>query len=143
MELLLNLGHAITGNPRVRSVCGPPNCSWNEKRGQVAAGLLGNTRVFQEGNRSSLRQRLREKESGGLLFLRSATVPFSVYAAPTLIYHYVRTHHYKPPDEFLRALRKGPRPPDREYFDRLADLRLDWNRTSSPPENPVRTRYIE
>lgn len=108
--------------------------------------LLGTSeiRVFpSEGSRSSLRQHLRETESGGLLFLQSSTVPFSIYAAPTLIYHYVRTHHYNPPDEFLRALREGPRPPGQEYFDRLADLRLDWNKTSSPPENPVRTRYVE
>ncbi len=29
----------------------------------------------------------------------------AIYAAPTLIYHYVAVHHYKPPDEFLQALR--------------------------------------
>lgn len=26
------------------------------------------------------------------------------YAAPNLIYHYVERHHYRPPDEFLKAL---------------------------------------
>lgn len=108
--------------------------------------LLGSSeiRVFsKEGVSSALRQRLREMESGGLILLRGSAFPFSIYAAPNLIYHYVRTHHYKPPDEFLRALKEGPRPPGREYFDRLADLRLEWNRTSSPPENPVQTRRVE
>lgn len=28
------------------------------------------------------------------------------YAAPNLIYHYVATHQYRPPDEFLNALRE-------------------------------------
>src|SRR5258708_2750730 len=108
--------------------------------------LLGSSeiRVFSgERHRSALGQHLREMESGGLLFLRGSTVPFSIYAAPTLIYHYVRTHHYKPPDEFLHALREVPRPPDQEYFEQLKNLRLEWNRTSSPPANPVRTRFVE
>jgi hypothetical protein len=102
--------------------------------------LLGSSeiRVFsREGRSSPLQQRLREMESGGLLFLRGSAFPFSLYAAPTLIYHYVRTHHYKPPDEFLRALKDGPRPPGEEYFERLRNLRLEWNRTSGSAETAV------
>ena len=53
-----------------------------------------------------------------------------IYAAPTLIYHYVRTHHYKPPDEFLRALENGLNPPSHEYFVKLKQLDLQWNNTS-------------
>jgi hypothetical protein len=53
-----------------------------------------------------------------------------IYAAPNLIYHYVAVHHYKPPDEFLRALREGPRPPNREYFDELAKLDVEWRKAS-------------
>ena len=52
-----------------------------------------------------------------------------IYAAPTLIYHYVAVHHYCPPDEFLRALREGPAPPSRGYFERLERLNLAWNET--------------
>jgi hypothetical protein len=48
-----------------------------------------------------------------------------IYAAPNMIYHYDRTHHYKPPNEFLSALHEGPRPPSPEYFDRLGKLGLD------------------
>jgi hypothetical protein len=53
-----------------------------------------------------------------------------VYAAPSLIYHYVNTHHYKPPDEFLRALAEVPTPPAVEYFDRLKSLGLEWKLAS-------------
>jgi hypothetical protein len=55
-----------------------------------------------------------------------------VYAAPTLIYHYVLTHHYLPPAEFTQALSEGPRPPSQEYFDRLRVLDLEWNKTGIP-----------
>jgi hypothetical protein len=39
----------------------------------------------------------------------------TIYAAPTLIYHYVSEHHYKPPVEFVRAVLTGPRPPSDAY----------------------------
>jgi hypothetical protein len=38
----------------------------------------------------------------------------NVYAAPTLLYHYVSVHHCKPPDEFIHAVKNGPRPPTPE-----------------------------
>ena len=43
-----------------------------------------------------------------------------IYAAPNMLYHYVTVHHYKPPDEFVRALKNGPCPPNDEYLVRLA-----------------------
>lgn len=55
-----------------------------------------------------------------------------IYAAPTLIYHYIATHHYKPPEEFLLALKEGPNPQSAEYFGRLEALNLSWAKTSSP-----------
>lgn len=30
-----------------------------------------------------------------------------IYAAPTLIYHYISAHNYRPPEEFLKAVRSG------------------------------------
>lgn len=60
------------------------------------------------------------------------------YAAPTLIYHYVAAHHYKPPDEFLDALRSGPGPGSQEYFDALNTAQLEWTRTSKgSPKNRI------
>ena len=32
----------------------------------------------------------------------------AIYAAPALIYHYVTSHSYKPPDEFVEAVLFGP-----------------------------------
>jgi len=65
-----------------------------------------------------------------------------VYAAPTLIYHYMLDHQYLPPDEFLRALNEGPIPPAQEYFERLAKLGLEWWKTSAPAEKPERFRFV-
>jgi len=42
-----------------------------------------------------------------------------IYAAPNMLYHYVTVHHYKPPDEFVQALKHGLCPPDPEYLARL------------------------
>jgi hypothetical protein len=61
-----------------------------------------------------------------------------VYAAPTLIYHYVAVHHFTPPDEFLRALQDGLAPPNPAYFDRIAAIGMEWNKTSAPAEKPRR-----
>ena len=38
-----------------------------------------------------------------------------VYAAPNMIYHYVLTHRYCPPLEFIRAVLEGPLPDSLEY----------------------------
>jgi hypothetical protein len=65
-----------------------------------------------------------------------------IYAAPTLVYHYISVHHYAPPDEFVRALGDGPRPPSQEYFDRLEELGLEWNETSAPDTKPRRFRSV-
>lgn len=39
----------------------------------------------------------------------------AIYAAPTLIYHYVVTHHYRPPKEFIEAVLTSPSPASEEY----------------------------
>ena len=44
--------------------------------------------------------------------------------APTLIFHYVQRHHYRPPQAFVTALLRGPAPPDPAYFARLQQLGL-------------------
>jgi hypothetical protein len=85
------------------------------------------------------------ERNGQRLFLGAAEIRvFSeqgqIYAAPTLIYHYVQVHHYLPPDKFLEALRKGPRPPNSDYFECLERLGLTWSATSSGAgrRSPVR-----
>ncbi|GLH75601.1 hypothetical protein SSBR45G_05090 [Bradyrhizobium sp. SSBR45G] len=51
------------------------------------------------------------------------------YAAPSMIYHYISQHRYKPPDVFLAALRTGPRPPSDAYFEALRTRGLEWAST--------------
>ncbi|NQZ09405.1 MAG: hypothetical protein HRT35_19800 [Algicola sp.] len=51
------------------------------------------------------------------------------FAAPTLIYHYVKKHHYKLPVEFVTALINGPKPPDTVYFKLLKEEGLNWTNT--------------
>lgn len=65
-----------------------------------------------------------------------------IYAAPTLIYHYMAVHHYSPPDEFLRAVHEGPSPPGQSYFDQLARMGLVWGNTSAPAEEPARYKFV-
>jgi hypothetical protein len=75
------------------------------------------------------------ERNGELLLLGTSEIRvFSetgeIFAAPTLIYHYVRLHQYAPPAVFVRAVLAGPAPPDPEYFARLSQVGLDWNATS-------------
>ena len=51
------------------------------------------------------------------------------YAAPSLIYHYINQHRYKPPNVFLAALRTGLRPPSEAYFQALRTRNLEWGST--------------
>ena len=48
------------------------------------------------------------------------------YAAPSLIYHYITQHYYRPPESFLAALRQGPTPPSEDYFKALRTRQLTW-----------------
>lgn len=42
-----------------------------------------------------------------------------IYAAPTLIYHYVVEHRYKPPEEFIQAVLTGPDPVSEQHAELL------------------------
>lgn len=55
-----------------------------------------------------------------------------VYAAPSLIYHYVVEHSYLPPAPFIEALQGDATPPSVRYFDRLSRIGLAWRPTSAP-----------
>ncbi len=49
--------------------------------------------------------------------------PEDIYAAPDLIYHYVRDHNYLPPAEFVDAVMKGPSPDSAEFRALINTLR--------------------
>ena len=50
----------------------------------------------------------------------------TIYAAPDLIYHYMRDHHYRPPEAFLEALMRSPRPASPEHIQQIERYRFDW-----------------
>jgi hypothetical protein len=85
----------------------------------------------------------RAERNGEILLLGTSEIRVfseegTIYGAPTLIYHYMAHHKYAPPDAFLRALKEGPAPPDQVYFDRLKELGLAWNKTSTPTGMPIK-----
>ncbi|HEY9059583.1 MAG TPA: hypothetical protein VIO64_03625 [Pseudobacteroides sp.] len=55
-----------------------------------------------------------------------------VYAAPDLIYHYILDHSYKPPEEFVKAVLKGPKPGSIEYEKFLSTFDVE-ERQYYPP----------
>lgn len=64
--------------------------------------------------------------------IRVFSVEGDAYAAPNLIYHYIQAHGYRPPEEFIEALRNGVPPESKAYFERLAALGWTWQETESP-----------
>ena len=50
----------------------------------------------------------------------------TIYAAPDLIYHYMRDHHYRPPEAFLEALMRSPRPASPDYIQQIERHKFDW-----------------
>jgi hypothetical protein len=52
-----------------------------------------------------------------------------IYAVPTLIYHYVESHFYKPPEQFIVVIKKGPSPQSRDYLETFTELGLKWTET--------------
>ncbi len=53
----------------------------------------------------------------------------AIYAAPTLIYHYVVEHQYKPPAEFIEAVLMGPAP-ESEIFQALLE-KFNYRKSAS------------
>jgi hypothetical protein len=57
-----------------------------------------------------------------------------VYAAPTLIYHYVVDHDYQPPEEFVEAVLTGPGPGSDEHQILLSMIKGEFKAPDLPPE---------
>jgi hypothetical protein len=72
--------------------------------------------------------------AGASLFLGSAEIRVFgdsvVYAAPTLVFHYVTAHQYQSPSEFVEAVCSGIAPPSPAYFERLGAAGLEWRWTT-------------
>jgi hypothetical protein len=50
----------------------------------------------------------------------------TIYAAPNLIYHYVKDHSYAPPDTFIEAVLTTPSPPHDDFYSALEKHQLEW-----------------
>jgi hypothetical protein len=60
----------------------------------------------------------------------------TIFAAPDLIYHYVREHGYLPPTEFVRAVEEEPLPGSAEYAERLNNSGLELYHFGPLEEKP-------
>jgi hypothetical protein len=109
-------------------LCATPQTVYADRNGDRRLLGAAEIRAFSGGSSASALARRLGQMGSGLVLLRSSALPCMVFAAPNLIYHYVQTHHYKPPDEFLRALKEGPQPPSQEYFDLLSAFDPDWSK---------------
>jgi hypothetical protein len=68
---------------------------------------------------------------GGLIHLGSCEIRVFaengiIYAAPNLVYHYVMDCEYLPPEPFVEAVIKSPRPPSDDYIALLARRSANW-----------------
>ena len=65
-----------------------------------------------------------------------------VFAAPNLIFHYVASHWYRPPEPFVAALNVAQDPTSPGYLEALRALGVEWR--DNPPliEDPVSFRFV-
>jgi hypothetical protein len=94
-------------------------------------------------SRSDVAERHGEMRLLGSAEIRVFSESGAIYAAPDLIYHYMAAHRYKPPEQFVSALRFGPHPFSREYQDRLAAVGLTWREKTALKSKPKRFRIEE
>jgi hypothetical protein len=69
-----------------------------------------------------------EQRDGQIAYFGGAEIRvvgrLATYAAPTLIYHYVVIHNYKPPEDFIDAILTSPAPNSDEYQDLRRKIKL-------------------
>lgn len=87
---------------------------------------------FCLGQHSQYAERNGERLLLGTAEIRVFSRDGMLYAAPTLVYHYVKEHRYKPPGLFIEAVADGVAPPSTEYFGQLTKLGLKWRNTPAP-----------
>jgi membrane protease YdiL (CAAX protease family) len=130
----LSAGHAFeTGEPTEEFL----ERLWNYCTVSVAPTRGVHGCEFCPGKDVHLAERNGNKLQLGTSEIRVFSDAGDIYAAPTLIYHYVRDHGYKPPGQFIQALMAQPTPPAAAYFHQLAQASLEWRKTSHPQAEPV------
>jgi hypothetical protein len=109
---------------------------------------VGQTRGLHECELCHSREANVPRRNGEELLLGSAEIRVvgdhgQLYAAPNLIYHYVVSHNYSPPPQFVRAVLDGPCPPDDLYFELLSKLGLTWSNTPVPEPAGKSFRFVK
>lgn len=98
---------------------------------------VGQTRGVHECDMCRSREANVARRDGEELLLGSAEIRVvgeqgELYAAPNLLYHYVVSHGYSPPPEFVLVVLSGPCPPEDVYYEQLSKLGLTWSNTLVP-----------
>lgn len=62
-----------------------------------------------------------EKRKAGYYEIRVFGKDGTVFAAPSLIFHYIRCHHYQPPQRFITAVLEGEDPDLQEYYRKILE----------------------
>jgi hypothetical protein len=99
---------------RVWSYCA---LSFEQTRGRHLCGFCP-ADISRVGERSGQRLHLGSAE------IRVLSRSGEIFAAPNLIYHYMLTHDYDPPEMFVDALLTGPLVTSQEYLDSLSAIGL-------------------
>jgi hypothetical protein len=88
----------------------------------------------RDGVRSNLAHHNGEQRLLGSAEIRAFAIDGTIYAAPTLVFHFVRQHQYTPPPEFVRALFEGPAPSTAAYAALISASRDRWIDSSEMAE---------
>src|SRR5262249_42604519 len=109
---------------------------------------IGQTRGLHQcdlccSGEANVAQRDGEELLLGSAEIRVVSDQGQLYAAPNLIYHYVASHNYAPPSEFVRAVLLGPCPPENSYYELLSGFGLDWNDALVPDRSRKSFRFVK
>jgi hypothetical protein len=125
-----------------------PDPQFVERLWRFCKVSVGQTRGLQEcelcrSRDANVARRNEEELLLGSAEIRVAAVEGQLYAAPNLIYHYVVSHNYSPPAEFVRAVLTGPCPPEDSYFELLSKLGFAWSDTLVPERGSKSFRFVK
>ena len=109
---------------------------------------VGQTRGFHKCELCSSREAHVARRDGEELLLGSAEIRVvssqgRLFAAPNLIYHYVASHNYSPPPEFVLAVLQGLCPPEDGYYEMLSTFGLNWSKTRIPEQVGKPFRFVK
>lgn len=126
----------------------PPDQSFVDRLWLFCKVSIGQTRGLHECELCRSRDANAARRNEEELLLGSAEIRAigeqgQLYAAPNLIYHYVVSHNYSPPPEFVHAVLLGPCPPEDAYYERLSKLRLNWSSTLVPDRSDKSFRFVK